>query len=125
MNGIRNSVKQAKVPCPAWLQRHMLRNLKRSSKDNLNPDCAKKSKQILDALEAENRKDRIESSENLCAAKIDNTPMCKNTSGKYSLLLSVKKLAAHTCSILKTRKTNQSQPAPVLNINVNNNSRKH
>lgn len=103
MSGKRNGIKQVAVPCPARLQRHMLRNLERSSKDILNSDCAKKSKEILEVLEAKSRRDKIESSENLCAAKLNNRAPCRNTSGKYSLLRNIKNLTARTCSILKMR----------------------
>ena len=40
------------VHCPNWLQKKILKNLKKASNNKLWPECAKKANEILDSLKA-------------------------------------------------------------------------
>jgi hypothetical protein len=45
---------QIEVPCPAWLQKNILKNLDKASKNRFWPDRAKKATEILRAISTEN-----------------------------------------------------------------------
>lgn len=52
----KSNISQLTVPTPKWLQREMLRDLKKAAKSRISPDRVICAQQILDELKLENPK---------------------------------------------------------------------
>lgn len=47
------------VPCPRWLQRHMLRNLNEAKRNKLNPRLAKRAEELLEMIEPKSKPESV------------------------------------------------------------------